>query len=604
MSTDNTPLIPTSLAIEAMRDNGYRNTAYAIAELIDNSITAGATSVELLCMERESLIRERERRNIHQIGVLDNGRGMDVAVLLAALQFGNGEYLNDRTGISRFGMGLPSSSISQCRLVEVWTWQGDADAAIYSYINLDEVKAGQQTTVPLPEVRSVPAVWRDAATFVDDHGTLVVWSQLDRCQWKTARTIIRNSEFAIGRMYRRFIQSEQVAIRMMSFLEDYPHDPIEDKWAQANDPGYLMVPTSTPAPYDEEPMFDHHGEKWEWSHSVKIGEQEHKITARFTIAKPEVRNAHGSGQPAGATPHGKHAKQNVGVSLVRASRELELEMSFVDPSEPRDRWWGVEIEFPPSLDEVFGVTNNKQEARHFTDMANTIEDILEDEGGQNAAREALAEVGDLRVHLLEVASMVQRNVRQMRQLLRIQQKGSRQRHKAVDPESAEQTATDVTRRRQEAGNIGVSDPGETEPLIDRQRDLALALVESGYEETDAVALAEQTVTSNLKYVFADTALEGRMFFTVSAVGGEVFIRLNSKHPAYENLIELLADDPDESLSSDEALARLRRAHLGIKLLLISWARFEDEAFPEERRLGIQDIRTDWGRYAWEYLANQ
>ena len=604
MSTDNTPLIPTSLAIQAMRDNGYRNTAYAIAELIDNSITAGATRVELLCMEREALVRERERRNIHQIAVLDNGRGMDVPVLLAALQFGNGEYLNDRTGISRFGMGLPSSSISQCSLVEVWTWQEDADAALYSYINLDEVKAGQQSTVPLPERRPVPTVWRDAAISVDDHGTLVVWSQLDRCQWKTARTIIKNSEFAIGRMYRRFIHSGRVSIRMMSFLEDYPDDPIEDKWAQANDPGYLLVQTSTPAPYDEVPMFEHHGDKWEWSHIVTIDGQEHKITARFTIAKPDVRNAHGSGQPAGATPYGKHAKQNVGVSLVRADRELELEMSFVDPSEPRDRWWGVEIEFPPSLDEVFGVTNNKQEARHFTDMANTIEDLLEDEGGQNAAREALAEIGDPRVPLVEVTSMVQRLVRQMRQLLRVQQKGSRQRHKIADPESAERTATDVTRRRQQEGSRGVSDPGESEPPMDRQRDLALALVDSGYNESDAAVLAEQTVTSDLKYVFAETSLEGRMFFTVSPVGGEVFIRLNSEHPAYENLIDLLADDPDENLTPDEALARLRRAHLGIKLLLISWAQFEDEARPDSYRRMAQDIRTDWGRYAWDYLENQ
>ena len=30
--------------------------------------------------------------------------------------------------------------------------------------------------------------------------------------------------------------------------------------------------------------------------------------------------------------------------------------------DPRERWWGAEIEFPPTLDEVFGVPNNKQAA--------------------------------------------------------------------------------------------------------------------------------------------------------------------------------------------------------------------------------------------------
>lgn len=47
-------LVPTHLAVQAMRDNGYRNTAYAIAELIDNSIQAGATRVELLCRKMRS----------------------------------------------------------------------------------------------------------------------------------------------------------------------------------------------------------------------------------------------------------------------------------------------------------------------------------------------------------------------------------------------------------------------------------------------------------------------------------------------------------------------------------------------------------------------
>ena len=148
--TERFDLVPTSLAVTAMRDNGYRNTSYAIAELIDNAVQARATSVELLCCERQSFVYQRTRRNIHQIAVLDNGTGMDRAVLQSALQFGNGQYLNDRTGIGRFGMGLPSSSISQCRRVEVWTWQDGPTTAIYSYIDLNRVESDDQTTVPYP----------------------------------------------------------------------------------------------------------------------------------------------------------------------------------------------------------------------------------------------------------------------------------------------------------------------------------------------------------------------------------------------------------------------------------------------------------------------
>ena len=45
-------LFPSNFTIRALRDSRYHNTAYAIAELIDNSIEAEAPLIELLCMEK------------------------------------------------------------------------------------------------------------------------------------------------------------------------------------------------------------------------------------------------------------------------------------------------------------------------------------------------------------------------------------------------------------------------------------------------------------------------------------------------------------------------------------------------------------------------
>jgi Histidine kinase-, DNA gyrase B-, and HSP90-like ATPase len=89
-------IVPTHLAVQAMRDNGYKNAAYAIAELMDNAIQAGASQVELLCGERKQQVEGRKRSRIEQIAVLDNGRGMDANVLRLALQFGNGTYLDEK----------------------------------------------------------------------------------------------------------------------------------------------------------------------------------------------------------------------------------------------------------------------------------------------------------------------------------------------------------------------------------------------------------------------------------------------------------------------------------------------------------------------------
>jgi hypothetical protein len=88
-------IVPTHLAVQAMRDNGYKNAAYALAELMDNAIQAGASQVELLCGERKEQGEVRKRSRIEQIAVLDNGCGMDANVLRLALQFGNGTHLDE-----------------------------------------------------------------------------------------------------------------------------------------------------------------------------------------------------------------------------------------------------------------------------------------------------------------------------------------------------------------------------------------------------------------------------------------------------------------------------------------------------------------------------
>ena len=214
--------IPTSLAVKAMRDNGYKNAAYAIAELFDNSLQAGARAVELLCVETEEQLAQRRRRRIKNVAVLDNGIGMNSEVLRMALQFGNGTHLNDRTGIGRFGMGLPNASISQCRRLDVWSWQSGFQSPLYTYLDLDEIERGELQEVPEPIVRPIPPFWRQAGETFDSTGTLVVWSDLDRCVWKTAKTIVTNSEFIVARMYRNFIDSGKATIRLATFLGNNP----------------------------------------------------------------------------------------------------------------------------------------------------------------------------------------------------------------------------------------------------------------------------------------------------------------------------------------------------------------------------------------------
>ncbi len=597
-------LVPTHLAVEAMRDNGYRNTAYAVAELIDNSIQAGAETVELLCCESEDLVQQRVRRTIRQVAVLDDGSGMGVDLMRAALQFGNGSHLQDRDGIGRFGMGLPSASISQCKVVEIWSWtEGGPDTALYSYINLDEVATRSMREVPKPVPKPLPDQWIRAATRLGNSGTLVVWSRLDRCMWRTANAIIRNSEFLIARMYRRFLADGKAAIRLASFTDDNPKKFIIDDWATANDPGYLITPSSTPAPYDEIPMFEKDGDSWEVPQRILFRGAEHTVKIRFSIAKKEPRE---NPQTAGRTDYGKHAGRNVGISLVRADRELDMDQSLVNTFDTRERWWGVEVDFPPALDELFGVTNNKQAARNFTEIASNLKSITatgSDGVSFTEYRSNLEEESDPTGPLLDVILLVQRRLGTMRKLIEIQRRGSGRARRRHDPASPEAQATDATRERQQKGQKGVSDADEDKPADERADALAKELEEAGLNPDQAGSLAAKTIEAGLKYTFADAELEGRSFFTVRPVAGEIVIKININHPAYKNLVEVLEEEPDDELSEEQLRQRLEKANRGLKLLLMAWARFEDEQLNDEKRAEIQDIRSDWGRVAALFLKD-
>lgn len=595
-------LIPTQLALTAMRDSGYKNAAYALAELIDNAIQAGASEVEVLCSEREELVMHRARRRIDQIGVLDNGSGMAEDTLRIALQFGNGTRLEDRSGMGRFGMGLPNASISQCRKVEVWTWRSGIESAIYSYIDLDEVDQGQMDEVPEPRHKAVPGTWiKAASTQPGMSGTLILWSDLDRCVWMTARAVIDNSEFLVGRMYRRFIADGRAAIRLASFMKGDPSTTNIDKIVGINDPIYRTAPSSTPDPYGDRAMFEPYGDIWEHVEIFDYRGEHHTVTARFTIAGEEARQRSETGQEAGSLPHGRHAARNVGISVVRADREIDLDQALVDPSEPRDRWWGIEIEFPPALDEIFGVTNNKQSARTLSDMLNTpLSEMLEDE--QMTATEFLddlAEQGDPRFGLIRLAERVRTDLNAMRRLLRVQMSGGRRRRRH-DVNAAEVRGTTATRQRQGEGYRGRSDPAEERPDEERQLELEQAIEEAGLPLGQAHILAHRTIEDRLKYVFVESAMDTPAFFSVAPRGGAIMVRINTEHPVYTHLIEVLEKQEDDS--PENAEGRLANAREGLKLLLEAWARYEDEQPEGPRRDAAMDARSDWGRVARRFFA--
>jgi hypothetical protein len=608
-------IVPVNLVVKALRDSGYKNTAYAIAELIDNSIQHSSKNVDFICLEEDIQIGTRVVSRIASIAILDDGSGMDNNTLEKALQFGNGTNLDksNQKSIGKFGMGLPSSSISQSKRVDVYTWTNGKENSIYSYLDVDDIINGKLTEVPKPTLKVIPDEFNKLGLKYKKTGTLVVWSNIDRCLWKTGKTIIEHSESIIGRMYRKFISSGQVVITARVFKKNALTTPILQKNFLPNDPMYLMTNTTVSKILKDsdiaDPMFDYWGGKDNYEREYKIffDNQEHLVYVRYSVAKEEARKSK-STTNAGSLKHGTHAGENIGVSILRSGRELDLDTTWANNYDTRERWWGVEIEFPPSLDEVFGVTNNKQYANNFRelgkiDITNTVKELGMSIGDYK--KELLLD-NDLKGLLIEIAADITNQLGDIRRHIKSQAKklertetddrhGENKKDKDV-----EEIATKITENRKIEGRRGISDEDE-DKKSDEQK--LIDLIKSFGEDLipDGDDVAKMLIKSNLKYQFLDTNFDGNAFFTVSVVGGKIIIKLNNSHPAYFKFVEVINDEIDENADKENIIQRLKSAQQGLKLILMAWARYEDEQPDGVMKNNVKNARQDWGRMAAEFM---
>jgi len=313
------------------RDTGYRGTVAAVAELIDNAIQANARSIHIMLRENGLRSEGRWQRHI-EVAVLDDGIGMDREQLWSALQFGGSSRFADRSGLGRFGMGLPNSSVSQSRRIEVYSWQ-NRDEVRMTYLDVDEVAGGQLRTIPIPVMADLPQY---IAPHASKHGTLVVWPRCDRLDFRKACTLAEKLTGPLGRIYRRSIwNGVKVYVNGDSVL---PVDP-------------MFCHPETHAggakPYGQPLRYEFAGQEGRQA-TIEVRFSLLPVSAWSTLPVDQKRDL-------GIVGGG-------GTSFLRAGREIDAGWKLFGDKrrENYDDWWRCEISFPPALDEEFGVTHSKQ----------------------------------------------------------------------------------------------------------------------------------------------------------------------------------------------------------------------------------------------------
>jgi hypothetical protein len=153
---------------ESLRDIGYDFPA-AVADIVDNSIMAGAGRVDIQIEfdGADSLV-----------SIADDGSGMTANGLVEALRYGTRRTYT-RGDLGRYGLGLKTASLSQCRSVTVVTRNSALNSqGAARMLDLDLIAEWDEWLVVDP-VRD-PAVARAREWLGDGDGTVVIWRKLDR----------------------------------------------------------------------------------------------------------------------------------------------------------------------------------------------------------------------------------------------------------------------------------------------------------------------------------------------------------------------------------------------------------------------------------------
>ena len=567
------PLFNSVQALHSQRRSGYRDTAAASREIVDNSLEAGASRIHVVFERPAERVKFQRRDAVTSIAFIDDGAGMSPEMARFALSWGGGTHFDpdDHAFIGRFGFGLPNASINQTQRVEVYT-RRSADQPFYKgWLDVNEITAGQSTqSVP-------PPVQADLPDFVQQYlekmgwdlgsGTVVVWVAPDRISYRTAGTLREHLLHDFGVTYRYLLDDCDLCVAGTEVLKADPLFLMPDAryYRKPQDNGArIIVHEAIPVRYHEDPgTGEKHLAKLE--SEAELGDVSNVAEGAFQVKVVRFPPgfAVGAGDIPGIDDHARARfeirKSRRGMSFVRAKREIETVDAFprsaFDKRSGLGDWpllqayayhWAVEVTFPQTLDEVFGITNDKQSVRPIEDFWR----LLANAGIDKALSREQKWQSDQRKRLKEDRETAKPD-----------------RENKEDPSPAEfaaQTADAALGERTAVPDHKTDDANRN--FEQRAQERAR---ESGAEVDDVREALEQQQRRR-KYRIAYIEDEHGPFYTPDWEGLQMVIRINRSHPFFSTLYSKLVGLPG-GMPAKEA----------VDLLLVALARGEMKVDNEE-----------------------
>lgn len=209
---------------QSMRDIGY-SLETAIADLIDNSISAGAKTIQVW-------VDGFDTPN-PCLAIIDDGSGMTKIEALEAMRPGSGDPRHKRKAedLGRFGLGLKTASFSQCRSLTVISRKDNSTFAACWDLDLISQRNEWVAQVLSPdEILALPLVDQ-----LGERGTCVLWQKLDRLlesqQYISNRidiyTRLEQVEQHLALIYHRYLSGEYRKRKITILVNAHSVEPFD-----------------------------------------------------------------------------------------------------------------------------------------------------------------------------------------------------------------------------------------------------------------------------------------------------------------------------------------------------------------------------------------
>jgi hypothetical protein len=492
--------------IRGIRDIGYKHSGAALAEHVDNAIQAGAQNIHVV------FEKNRSGAKVTALAVVDDGHGMIPEMIRFAVMWGGTHRENSREGLGRYGYGLPSAAVGIGRRFTVYSLPngGTINSVTVDVDGISEGKFTDETgeiVIPAPAPAKLPKFVEEhiRAKFPDgkfEHGTAVVIENLDKIDFSTVNGLRNHLLEFFGICYHKLLRNAQMMI------DDTLLEPIDPLFIT---PGFRFYDLDADRAQALEPV------------QIEIKSEDGKevkgvMEVRFSYMPPTFGSIDKKKNATDKKNQNKRfniMKEYNGILFYRRGRFLDCVRhtpfhTFVN----YDRYYKIEVDFPPILDEFFNVSTSKQRV----DVSETIWNKLKEAGIIKAVSSLTAKA---RAEKKKMDAEADKGDAEKRP----SEEAMEETAKAVRP-----PAPEIQQRQEERGEAEIKKTAEK-----RAADTGQPVAQ--VEEQLRLELKDQ------RYKLSTENTPGGPFFRVSQIGGSTVLFLNTAHRFYTDLYTGASSNP-------------------------------------------------------------